>query len=85
MQIEWSKGEVLKLAGSARWRRRGWGKVWEGDLLVEDGVKEGAKYGSGQEQGGRERSAVSRAGFSSCGRTLHETVVSNSGGERSWI
>ena len=36
--------------------------------MVENGVTEGAKQGSGQEQGGRGRSAVNRAKFSSCGR-----------------
>jgi len=31
--------------------------------MVEDGVKEGGKWGSSQEQGGRGRSAVGRAEF----------------------
>jgi hypothetical protein len=41
--------------------------MWERESMVEDGVKEGAQRGSGQEPGGRGRSAVNRAEFSSCG------------------
>src|ERR1700691_1274308 len=35
--------------------------------MVEDGEVQGAEKGSGQERGGRGRSAVNRAEFSSCG------------------
>jgi len=44
--------------------------VWEGEWMVENGVTEGAKLESGQGQGGRGRSAVNRAEFSSCGRAI---------------
>jgi hypothetical protein len=43
MQIEWSEDEVLKLAESARKRRRGTGEHRELGLMVENSVKEGAK------------------------------------------
>src|SRR6266851_1387676 len=68
MQIEWSEGEGLKLAESARKQRRRSGSVWERGSMVENGVTESGKQGWGQEQGGRGRSAVNRAKFWSCGR-----------------
>jgi hypothetical protein len=43
MQIEWSENEVLKLAESARKRRRGTREHRELGPMVENGVKEGAK------------------------------------------
>jgi hypothetical protein len=43
MQIEWSEDEVLKLAESARKRRRGGRKHRGLGPMVENGVKEGAK------------------------------------------
>lgn len=63
MQIEWSEEEVLKLAESARKRRRGPAKVFGVGIDGRRRCERGAKYGSGQEQGGRGRSAVSRAAF----------------------
>ena len=70
MQIECSEEEVLKLAGVGTEAEEGRAKVRQRESMVEDGVKEGAKWGWSQEQGGRGRSAVSRAEFSSCGRAV---------------
>ena len=70
MQIEWSEAEVLKSAGvgteaevevvESVGRRIDGGKRWD----------TGREIGSGQERGGRGRSAVNRAEFASCGRAV---------------
>jgi hypothetical protein len=49
MQIEWSEGEVLKLAGVGTEAEEGPASGWERESMVEDGVKAGAKQGSGRE------------------------------------
>ena len=70
MQIEWSKGEVLKLTAVGTEteevvdERVGW------QSMVEHDVRKDAQWGSDQEQGGRGRSAGNRAEFSSCGRAV---------------
>ena len=38
--------------------------------MVKNGGIQGAKWGSGQERGGRRQSAVNRAEFSSCGEVI---------------
>ncbi len=68
MQIEWSKGEVLKLTAVGTEteeevdERVGW------QSIVEHDVRKDAQWGSDQEQGGRVRGAGNRAEVSSCGR-----------------
>ena len=68
MQIEWSKGEVLKLTAVGTEtvevvdERVGW------QSIVEHDVRKDAQWGSDQEQGGRGRGAGNRAEISSCGR-----------------
>jgi hypothetical protein len=48
--------------------------------MVENGVTGGAKWGSGEEQGGGGRSAVNRAEFASCGKA----VSCRSGDPQGW-
>jgi len=85
MQIEWSKGEVLKLTAVGTEteeevdERVGW------QSIVEHDVRKDAQWGSDQEQGGRGRGAGNRAEVRVVGETFHSAVVTNSGGERSWI
>jgi hypothetical protein len=43
MQIEWSEGEVLKLAGVGTAAEKEVGEGVEQESIVEDGVKEGGK------------------------------------------
>ena len=66
-KIEWSDGEVLKLTGVGTEVEE---EVHEHVGVRIDGGKrcdQGAKQGSGREQGGRGRSAVNRPEFSRCG------------------
>ena len=46
MQIECREGAVLKLAGVGTEAEEGRAKVRQRESMVEDGVKEGAKWGS---------------------------------------
>jgi len=49
--------------------------------MVENaGIQSGSRD-QARRQGGRGRSAVSRAEFSSCGRAFHAGVVTNRGGD----
>ncbi len=85
MQIEWSKGEVLKLTAVGTEteeevdERVGW------QSIVEHDVRKDAQWGSDQEQGGRGRARGTVRRFRVVGEAFHSAVVTNSGGERSWI
>ena len=42
-QIEWSEGEVLKLAGVGTEAKKGPARVWKRESILEDGVMESGK------------------------------------------
>ena len=70
MQIEWSKGEVLKRAGVGTEEEEGAHERVGARIDGRRRCEGGGEVGIGSGAGGRRRSAVNRAEFSSCGRAV---------------
>jgi hypothetical protein len=70
MQIEWSEGEVLKLAGVSTEAEEGAREGMGARIDIGKRCDREREWGWGQEQGGRGRGAVSRAEVSSCARAV---------------
>ena len=84
-KLNGAKGEVLKLTAVGTEteevvdERVGW------QSIVEHDVRKDAQWGSDQEQGGRGRARGTVRRFRVVGEAFHSAVVTNRGGERSWI